>query len=60
MAYTLTGIVAGGLAPFLFTALFRAYGTTQALSWYLVVALAVTLLAMALARETARDSLRES
>ena len=60
MAYTLTGIVAGGLAPLLFTALFRAYGTTLALSCYLVIALAVTLLAMALARETAMDSLRES
>ena len=59
IAYTLTGIVAGGLAPFLFTALFRAYGTTQALSWYLVAALGVTVLAMALARETALGSLRE-
>ena len=59
MAYTLTGIVAGGLAPFLFTALFRAYGTTQALSFYLFVALAMTLLTMALARETAMDSLPE-
>jgi len=57
IAYTLTGIVAGGLAPLLFTALFRAYGTTQALSWYLVAALAITVLAMALARETARESL---
>lgn len=60
MAYTLTGIVAGGLAPFLFTALFRAYRTTLALSWYLVIALAVTLLAMAVTRETARAALRES
>ncbi len=60
MAYTLTGIVAGGLAPFLFTALFRAYGTPLALSWYLVFALAVTLLTMAFARETAWDSLPES
>ena len=59
IAYTLTGIVAGGLAPLLFTALFRAYGTTQALSWYLVAALGVTALAMALARETALGSLRE-
>ena len=59
IAYTLTGIVAGGLAPLLFTALFRAYGTTQALSWYLAAALGVTVLAMALARETALGSLRE-
>lgn len=59
MAYTLTGIIAGGLAPLLFTALFRAYGSTLALSLYLAGALVVTMVAMAIARETAMDALRE-
>jgi MFS family permease len=60
LAYTLTGIVAGGLAPLLFTALLRSYGSTLAPSLYLTAALAVTLVAMAVARETARVPLRDN
>ena len=60
MAYTLTGIVAGGLAPLLFTTLFRSYGSTLALSLYLTAALVVTLIAMAMARETAMAPLRDA
>jgi MFS family permease len=60
MAYTLTGIVAGGLAPLLFTALLRSYGSTLAPSLYLTAALGVTLVAMAVTRETARVPLRDN
>ena len=60
MAYTLTGIVAGGLAPLIFTALHRAYASTLALSLYLSAALLVTLIALACARETATVPLRDA
>jgi MFS family permease len=60
MAYTLTGVVAGGLAPLLFSVLYRAFGSTRALSLYLSGALLVTLIALALAREPAIAPLSDS
>jgi MFS family permease len=60
MAYTLTGVVAGGLAPLLFGLLYSAYGSTLAPSLYLSAALLVTLIALALAGETAHGPLRDS
>jgi MFS family permease len=60
MAYTLTGIVAGGVAPLLFGLLYRAYDSTLALSLYLTAALLVTVIALALAGETANVPLRDS
>jgi MFS family permease len=60
MAYTLTGIVAGGVAPLLFGLLYRAYSSTLALSLYLCAALLVSLTALALARETASIPLRDA
>jgi len=59
MAYTLTGVVAGGVAPLVFSALYRAYGSTLWLSLYVGAALGVTLLALWLAPETANAPLRE-
>jgi MFS family permease len=59
MAYTLTGVVAGGLAPLVFSALYRAYGSTTRLSIYVIAALSMTLLALGLAPETARRPLAE-
>jgi MFS family permease len=53
LAYTLVGIVGGGLAPVLFAILLRAYGTA-AMSLYLTVTLLLTLTALAVARETNR------
>ena len=53
MAYTLTGVVAGGIAPLLLSALYRAYSSTLRLSLYVAAALGVTVLALWLARETA-------
>jgi MFS family permease len=60
MAYTLTGVVAGGVAPLVFSALFRAYGSTRWLSFYVAAALWITVLALWLARETANEPLRDS
>jgi len=54
LAYTLVGIVGGGLAPVMFTALLRAYGSTLAISLYLIGASCLTGIALAAARETSR------
>jgi hypothetical protein len=51
LAYTLTGVIAGGFAPLIFTALYRAYGSTVRLSVYLAVALMLTLIALWYARD---------
>jgi hypothetical protein len=59
LAYTLTGVVAGGFAPLLFAALYRAYRSTIPVSLYMTTALAVTLIALWRARETARAPLAE-
>lgn len=59
MAYTLTGIVAGGVAPLLFGSLYRAFNSTVPLSLYLGTALAVTVVALSIARESAHAPLRE-
>lgn len=56
LAYTLTGVVAGGFAPLIFTALYRAYGSTLRLSFYLTIALVLTLIALWSARETSDRS----
>ena len=50
LAYTLTGVVAGGFAPLIFTALYKSYGSTTRLSLYVSVALLVTLVALWYAR----------
>lgn len=46
LAYTLTGIVAGGIAPLLFAAIYRAYGSTFRVAMYVVAALGVTIIAL--------------
>lgn len=51
LAYTLAGIVGGGIAPVVFATLLKAYGTTLPLSGYLVIALVVTMLVLFIARE---------
>lgn len=42
LAYTLAGIVGGGIAPLMFAALLRAWGTTLAIVLYTAVALLIT------------------
>jgi MFS family permease len=59
LGYTLAGVVAGGFAPLIFAALYRAYGTTIPLSLYVTVALAVTLFTLAVSRETAKAPLAD-
>jgi MFS family permease len=59
MAYTLTGIVAGGVAPLLFGALYREYRSTLPISAYLCAALAVTAVVLWRTAETAHAPLRE-
>jgi MFS family permease len=54
MAYTLVGIVGGGLAPVMFATILRAYGTTFGISLYLIGALCVTGISLIMAHETSR------
>ena len=56
LAYTLAGVVGGGFAPLLFTALYKASGSTFRLSVYITVALGVTLFALWHIEETTADS----
>jgi MFS family permease len=57
LAYTLAGIVGGGIAPVAFAALFKAYGTTLAIGAYTAGALLITGLVLAVARERAGQTL---
>ncbi len=51
LAYTLAGIVGGGIAPAMFAALYRAYGTPAPIVLYTAAALAITLVVLLIARE---------
>lgn len=57
LAYTLAGIVGGGIAPMLSTALLQSFGTTLAVSSYAAVALLVTCWVLFIVREKAREQL---
>jgi MFS family permease len=57
LAYTLTGIVGGGLAPALFTAMYKAYSSTIRISLYVTITLVITVFALWRARETAGSPL---
>jgi MFS family permease len=57
LAYTLAGIVGGGIAPLMFATLQKTYGTTHALSAYLAIALLVTGIVLMIARERAGAAL---
>jgi len=57
LAYTLAGIVGGGIAPVVLATLQKAYGSTLALSTYLAVALLVTGVVLLIARERAGAAL---
>ncbi|MET3477868.1 MFS transporter [Variovorax atrisoli] len=57
LAYTLAGIVGGGFAPLIIASLFKSWGSTVAVSFYVVAALGVTLIALVVARETAKRPL---
>jgi hypothetical protein len=57
LAYTLAGIVGGGIAPVVFATLQKAFATTHALSTYLAAALLVTGIVLMIARERAGAAL---
>lgn len=57
LAYTLAGIVGGGFAPLIIASLYKSYGSTLAISLYVSAALALTLVALLAARETANKPL---
>lgn len=59
LAYTLTGIVAGGVAPLILSAIYSASRSTHGLSLYVIASLAVTLIALWRAPETACAPLAE-
>ncbi|MDA8444489.1 MFS transporter [Paracidovorax valerianellae] len=58
LAYTLAGILGGGFAPLIIASLFKSYGSTVAVSLYVVAALGLTLIALVVARETAHEPLQ--
>lgn len=57
LAYTLTGVVAGGIAPLVFTAIYKASASTVWVSVYIAVAFVITLIALRTASETAGGAL---
>ena len=59
LAYTLAGIVGGAFAPLAMASLLQVYRTTTGISWYIEVTLCVTLVALLLARETAKSPLEQ-
>jgi MFS family permease len=59
MAYTFAGVFAGGIAPLMFTTLYRAYGSTTVVTLYAAVALAITLFVLLIARERAGTKLED-
>ena len=60
LGYQLAGVAGGALAPIISTALLAAYDSSLAVSLYVAAALLVTLVALALARETAGRDLEEA
>jgi MFS family permease len=59
LGYQVTSIVAGSLAPIIATTLLRDFGSWVPVSIYIAIAAVVTLIAVAVARETVGSSLHE-
>jgi metabolite-proton symporter len=57
LAYTLAGVVGGGIAPMISTALLQSYGTSIAVSSYAAIALLITCLLLLAVRDKAREPL---
>lgn len=49
LAYTLAGVIGGGVAPAMFATLFKVYGSTGAVAAYVAVALLITAIVLAAA-----------
>jgi MFS family permease len=59
MGYQLAGVIGGGIAPIVSIALASTFGTAYAVSFYVLAALVLTLVALGFAPETARVDLHE-
>lgn len=57
LAYTLAGIVGGGIAPMVSTALLQKFGSAIAVSSYAAIASLITCLMLFMVRERAREQL---
>jgi metabolite-proton symporter len=57
MGYQLAGVIGGALAPIIATALLSRYDTSLVVSLYAVVVLAITIMCVLIARETAKADL---
>jgi metabolite-proton symporter len=57
MGYQLAGVIGGAFAPIIATALLSRYDTSLVVSLYAVVVLAITILCVVIARETAKADL---
>ena len=57
LAYTLAGIVGGGIAPMVSTALLQRYGTPLAVSSYAAIAMLITCALLFSVRERSREQL---
>ncbi len=55
LAYTFAGVFAGGIAPLVFTALYRSYGEASVVALYVTGALAVTAVALYASRKMGSD-----
>ncbi len=60
VSFNVSNALFGGTAPFVATLLIRQTGSDLAPAFYLVAAAAVSLVAVALARETSREALRHT
>lgn len=58
VSFNLSNAIFGGTAPFMATLLIQMTGNNLAPAWYLVGAAIISLIAVALARETSKDALR--
>jgi metabolite-proton symporter len=59
MGYQLAGIVGGGIAPIISTWLLDSYDSSLAVSAYVIVALAITIVCVLLAPETSKTDLHD-
>ena len=59
LGYQLGAVIGGGFAPLIATALFAAFGGTFAISVYIAVACAITVICVLLLQETYKSNLTE-
>ena len=59
MGYQIAGVLGGGIAPLVSIALARSFGTAFAVSFYVLAMVVLTLVALAVAPETARIDLTD-